>query len=834
MKINRVFIHSILMATLAVMILIGNNACEKQEKQAEPIQLSGIYPHLAMYSQQGECGTGAVVPWAGKLWTMTYAPHFPFGSNESNKLYSITPDLERTIRPESIGGTPANRMIHLESEQLFIGPYAIDDTGAVRVIPYEMMPGRPTGNARHLSDPENKIYYATMEEGFYEVNVHDLSVNTLYKDGNQLAKEDSLESLDSPILSGYHGKGLYSGQGRLIYSNNGERSEMAATTSKNINSGCLAEWQDSSWSVVRRDQFTEVMGPGDIYGNENPATDPIWSIGWDHRSLILMVLDNNKWHSYRLPKASHTYDGAHGWHTEWPRIRDIGEENLLMTMHGTFWQFPESFSAANTSGIAPRSTYLKVIGDFSRWNDHIVMGCDDAAQNWFHNTRKIKNEKAAAGQSQSNLWFVEPDKLDNFGPPLGRGGVWIKENLKKGSVSEPYLFNGYSHRMVHLAHQSEKPVNFIIEIDRKGSGEWESLKTLEVSSNGYQWYIFDEKTKGQWVRVRTNANVKSATAFFHYSGKDMRNTEEDPIFEGLATEANEAKSGANLWPLGNNQRTLGLDVMKREEGSTEYLGYYELDSNLTLKKQRDPKTLDRVREAAPKQHNIQIDNASVIVKDNETGKPYRLPKLKQDYSIDTTFNWPRIAREVVTERDLMNCAGTFYELPESTTAGGIGRIRPIATHNLRIYDFVSYRGLLVLSGVKSETDNIENKHIITSEDGNFALWAGALDDLWKLGKPRGIGGPWKNSRVKAGEPSDPYLMTGYDKKEMQLEHDAGETVTFRVEIDINGKGLWKTYDNFKVEPGESFEHKFPEGYSAYWIRLIVNQDCIATSEFIYD
>ncbi|MFO0928081.1 MAG: hypothetical protein U0736_13765 [Gemmataceae bacterium] len=29
---------------------------------------SGIYPHLAHFNSDGECGTGAVVPWAGRLW----------------------------------------------------------------------------------------------------------------------------------------------------------------------------------------------------------------------------------------------------------------------------------------------------------------------------------------------------------------------------------------------------------------------------------------------------------------------------------------------------------------------------------------------------------------------------------------------------------------------------------------------------------------------------------------------------------------------------------------------------------------------------------------------
>ncbi len=145
---------------------------------ADAPQLSGIYPHLAMFNSLGECGTGAVVPFADRLWVITYSPHEPSGSDD--KLYEITPELKQIIRPESIGGTPANRMIHRESNQLFIGPYAIDSNRKVRAIPYTEMYGRPTANARHLSDPAGKIYYATMEEGIYEVDVKSLKVTELF------------------------------------------------------------------------------------------------------------------------------------------------------------------------------------------------------------------------------------------------------------------------------------------------------------------------------------------------------------------------------------------------------------------------------------------------------------------------------------------------------------------------------------------------------------------------------------------------------------------------------------------------------------------------------
>jgi len=261
-----------------LLIVLGTLVSPPQIKAGEA--WSGIYPHLAFFNDEGECGTGAVVPFAGRLWALTYAPHKPQGS--SDKLYEITPDLTLTVRRESIGGTPANRMIHRESGQLFIGPYVINENGLVRVIPYSEMFGRPTANARHLSDPAGKIYCASMEEALYEIDVKSLAVTPLYRD-----EQDKSPGPKSD-LPGYHGKGMYSGQGLLVYANNGENSA-EARRDPFIESGVLAQWDRKDWKVVRRTQFTEVTGPGGIYGNENPATDPLWSIGWDARSLILML-----------------------------------------------------------------------------------------------------------------------------------------------------------------------------------------------------------------------------------------------------------------------------------------------------------------------------------------------------------------------------------------------------------------------------------------------------------------------------------------------------------------------------------------------------------------
>jgi hypothetical protein len=341
-----------------------------------------------------------------------------------------------------------------------------------------------------------------------------------------------------------------------------------------VEAGVLAEWNGKDWSTVRRNQFTEVTGPGGIRGNENPATDPVWSIGWDHRSLILMLLDGGTWHAYRLPKASHTYDGAHGWNTEWPRIRQISDdprEPLLMTMHGMFWRFPRTFSASNSAGITPRSTYLKVIGDFCRWGDRIVLGCDDTAKNEFLNKRAAKGGIAGPGQSQSNLWFVKPEQLDQLGPAIGRGAVWLDEPVRGGVASEPYLFGGFDRRGVHLAHAAEQARAFRFEIDLDGNGKWQPLRSVEVPPRGYQWVEFDPSEKGAWIRVSLDRNCPRATAFFQYANADNRVSDADGIFRSVLRDGDEPARarGGLLRARGENKRTLQV-------------GAYELHADMTL------------------------------------------------------------------------------------------------------------------------------------------------------------------------------------------------------------------------------------------------------------
>ncbi len=803
---------------------------------AAPQEWSGIYPELAYFNNEGECGTGAVVPWADRLWVITYGPHLPYGS--SDKLYEITPDLKQIVRPESVGGTPANRMIHKESNQLIIGPYLIGAERDVRVIPPKLMPGRLTGNARHLTDPANKIYYATMEDGLYEVDVRTLAVKGLIKEIMNKPKPGQTEEVSpatiTSTLSGYHGKGLYSGQGLVILANNGERSPKALIDPTIVSGGLGSFNGEGNWSLIRRNQFTEVTGPGGLTGNADPAKDPLWTVGWDFRSLILMVMEDGKWTSYRLPKGSHSYDGAHGWNTEWPRIRDIGEEgSRLMTMHGLFWKFPANFSSKHSAGLTPRSAYLKVIGDFTRWQDRLVFGCDDTAKSEFLNKRPAKGALAGPGQSQSNLWFTALDKPDHLGPAIGRGSVWVDEPVKAGVASDPFLLSGFAKRAMLLRHDGAAATTFTLEIDEKGDGQWKAWREVALKADETtQWVEIPSALPGAWIRAKPSRDIAKASVTFQYAAKDERVAERGPLFKGLSRAGDATSQGAFLLTRGANLRTLSVLNANVTVDQTTLGDAYELSADLKLTKQKDHEVAAYVEKNTPiPQGIVTTDEASVIFE--ESGVRWRLPRSAspaQDALIARSAL--RKAREVCTERDMLQAHGTFYELPALNAMGAI-RMRPIATSDAAIHDYCSYRGLLVLSGISASAAK-DDRHIIRSDDGKAAVWVGTADDLWQLGKPRGYGGPWKNSDVIAGKPSDPYLMTGYDKKRLTLANHGDAETTITVELDATGDGRFAAFQSFKLAPGAKETFEFPDWINAYWVRTVSSATTNATAQLTYE
>jgi len=797
---------AILTVLLMILAVVAASAAEEPPlpgSTALPPSISDVFPHLAVSNGGGnETGIGAVVPWAGKLWFVTYPAHVFKGGND--KLYELDAGLKLTPRPESVGGTHANRMIHRESNQLIIGPYFIDSRGGVRAVSQTTMPGRHTATARHLKDPANKVYFATMEQGFYEVDVRTLEVKELHKDRNVGGKN---------MLPGVHGKGCYTGQGRLVYANNGQ-------------GGVLAEWDGTkdigsldSWTIIDRNKYTDVTGPGGIFGAPDDAA-PLWAIGWDAKSVILNVRDGGKWTRFRLPKASYTQDADHGWFTEWPRIREVSGGHLLMNEHDMFYDFPKTFRPGKTAGLRPVSTFLKMVVDYTDWNGRLVM-CDNDAS---------RQGNPILGYPESNLWFGKWEDLRGFGRPTGWGGPWVKDAVKAGEPSEPFLLAGFERRVAHLAHDAGAPVTFTLEVDAAGDGNWTKLASVSVPASGYAYHVLPPETAGEWVRLKTDHDVKSATAYFHYAS--AMHAPEPAMFKSLAAADQAAlRSEGIVRPEGAEDMPLQFAAtVVDDSGKAAETAYYVMGADLRLRRADGAAAEKTLREKWATTQDFEVDAASVIMKDRK-GNRYRLPKGADAFSSPSAAGWPRGIREIVTERNMMNIHGTFYELPREDS-GGLARIRPITTHNRRIFDYASWRGLLVLAG--NLVGAADDGHYVASDDGKVGLWLGNVEDLWKLGPPRGEGGPWRDSAVRAGKPSDPYLMTGYDRKAVRFSHNRQGDVRFTIEVDFLASRTWQMYDTIAVPAGKTITHTFPAGFSAHWVRVVADKDCNATAWFIYN
>ncbi|MBM4034283.1 MAG: hypothetical protein FJ291_21260 [Planctomycetes bacterium] len=755
-------------------------------ERGEPLCISGIYPGLAALSQaKTECGIGAVVPWAGSLWFITYPAHYGDG-----RLWQVKTCGELVQRPESIGGTHAGRLIHRESNQLAIGPYFIDDKGNVKATKYQ---ARVTAIMRHLSDPANKVYVFDMEGGFAEVDVRTMAFKELFK-------------LQERGVTGTHGKGGYTGQGRVVVANNGR-------------GGALAEWDGkaANWNLVARDLSCEVTGPGGILGAADGLSPdiPLWSTGWDTRSLLLRVLDKGAWHVYRFPKSTYTHEPQHGWYTEWPRIREVGGGRYLLDFPSMFYHFPGDFRPGKTAGFRPIATHLRMVPDFCDWNGRLVLASDD--------TSVMGNP--LGGQPQSNLWFGSLDDLGLWGRPAGWGGPWVGDAVKGGTPSDPYLLDGFEGRVLHLSHRSASEVAFDIELDVAGDGKWSSYKTLRVPPAGYSWHDFPADLRAVWVRVTSDRECV-ASAYFHYSTPGHKSYDTKRFQSLMAIGDKAPHTDGALIPhadrLWFQAEAVGGDGRR---GGPKLL---VLDKDAAIRPADKSPAAEEAAALLSKLRDytygftIGHDDASVVVK--AKGKTFRLPKGDKAYD---AAPWFRRIREVVTERYLLNAHGTFYEVPRDDPAG----VRPVATHNRWIADYCTWRGLLVMSGVLAGAKPDGN--CFTSADGP-GIWLGGVDDLWQLGKPRGQGGPWLKTPVKAGQPSDPYLMTGFDKKSIELSHDAASEVAFSVEVDFLNRGVWRPYQEFHVPAGRTVRHEFPPGYSAHWLRLTASKDCAATAWLAYE
>lgn len=477
---------------LIVILLIAFFNLSGQET-INPLNIGGVIPSLTMSANhypRTEAGIGALMPWANRLWAVTYVAHLsPTGSGTG--LYEIKNDFSLEKHPASVVGTYANRIIHTQSMQLAIGPYLIDTVGNVRLIE-EFKNHRLAATMTHLTDPQNKLYYLAMEGEFFEVDVNTLEVKQLFQ---------LMDELLIPIGSKPHFKSGYTHHGRVVVCNNSyyEKDFYGEWTA-----GRLAEWDgNGEWKIIEENPFTEVWS-AEAFGR------PMIAIGWDNISAILRTYINGEWKRYRLPKGSKAYDQTSA--TEWMRIREVETERALMDCHGIFYEIGYHTYGNQLWAIKPVSRHLRVIPDFCSWRGLLVLGGNQATPMKFG----PKDRNPLAGQPQAGLWFGKTDDLWNFGKPAGFGGVWYHTSVKANEVSVPYLMTGFDKKSVHLYHDSEETVEFTIQTDFMGNGDFQTFQKISVQSGEYIHFEFPDAYSAHWMRLSTNKSC-AATAIINYN-----------------------------------------------------------------------------------------------------------------------------------------------------------------------------------------------------------------------------------------------------------------------------------------------------------------------------
>lgn len=458
-----------------------------------PLSFSGVVPSLAQVADLGpprsEIGVGALMPWAGALYVQNYSSHKE-GSGSGVSLRRIRDDFTMEVVPETVGvdGTYTNRFVHHESNQVIIGPHVIDSEHNIRTVP-ELQPLRVCGTSKHLADPENFVYVLCMEGELFELNVRTLECRQVF----DLNKE--LDVPDGEYV--VHYKDCYTAWGRLVVCSNDYHEP---DWNHERAGGRLAEFDGATWRIIDRKPYTAISGRHQFGGT-------IFATGWDQASAILKVYteSDGKWTTYRLPKASHTFD--HKWQTEWPRIRETEHERFLMDHHGMFYELSPWAYGGRIWGVRPISTHLWVLGDFCSYRGTLVLGADNASPS--------HGKSPTTAEPQSGLWFGKTDDLWQFGKPSGWGGPWWLTDVEAGVSSDPYLMTGFEHKCLHVENHGETALTVSVELDAHGHGRFSIYTTLEVAPGKTNTHVFPTGLSAHWLRVTPEQNGRASAQLFY-------------------------------------------------------------------------------------------------------------------------------------------------------------------------------------------------------------------------------------------------------------------------------------------------------------------------------
>lgn len=219
------------------------------------------------------------------------------------------------------------------------------------------------------------------------------------------------------------------------------------------------------------------------------------------------------------------------------------------------------------------------------------------------------------------------------------------------------------------------------------------------------------------------------------------------------------------------------------------------------------------------------DNRSAFLNfttDGTSWTKYRLPKA-HDFWGNTDDTNTRI-RHVHPHATVADLFGICYIVTDSYDTPGVPETfipKPMGNHLSAFEDFTIWRGKLAVLGMSNWYASHERSGV------DSGLRVITLEDLYRMGKPHGHGGVWKDTSVSAGETSDPFLINGFDQKTLHLETDGA--TDFTIQVDPIGDKSWKDYDMVPFG-GAGYDEYIMSG-DGVWVRIKSSDAVTATVWF---
>lgn len=458
----------------------------------------GFTSNFDTQNNMSECGVGALIPWADRLYYSTYLA-MP-GDGAGTRIGYIDRNWadHTVLTTDSIH---AARFIHHETEQLCLGCCIIETDGTVHTIS-TLVNVRVTGFCRHLVTPTTNVYAITMEGKLYDVDLVAYTATQIMDVKTKL----------SQTLVHYKACWTYAAPfasiSRVLMASNVQSNATAA------NSGALVAVDPvgDTASVKLQESCIEVCGQ--TYPSNGGAT---FVIGKDARSPFLgvMMSNNTTVYKYRLPQWTKAQD----WYItqEWMRIRPVTTERFVMNAFGTWYNVsswlahsgatgtPETFGTPGTDYpiVEPISRYVDTVTDFCVFNGKFAIGTN--------NMSPQNGSFPNAGQPTSAIKFGDIEDLWDGGKPIGKGYFWYKNSVTDGTSSDPMLIRGYDKKSVQVYNGSDSSITMTISI--VDYSDTYTLTTLVVDAGAFGTYQFPDGCGGDWVKLTPSATLTPITAW---------------------------------------------------------------------------------------------------------------------------------------------------------------------------------------------------------------------------------------------------------------------------------------------------------------------------------